>query len=151
MHKAIRRDARINWICNATHKRRETRGLTSAGKRVSAVNFRAIRSLRGYDYEILITWLSLFYYFHSPAVSAKVTDTTTLPSTLPGKSTIPCLSDDTGRRVPVVTPLAFVLESHAGWVRRFSLSKCVTRCLPAGIVIRDLRDCLLAAMSRSLF
>ncbi|KAK9900369.1 60S ribosomal protein L15-B [Cystobasidium minutum MCA 4210] len=32
-HKAIRRDARINWICNAVHKRRETRGLTSAGKR----------------------------------------------------------------------------------------------------------------------
>jgi len=32
-HKAIRRDARINWICDAVHKRRETRGLTSAGKK----------------------------------------------------------------------------------------------------------------------
>merc|ERR1712014_536668 len=31
-HKAIRRDARINWIANAVHKRRESRGLTSAGK-----------------------------------------------------------------------------------------------------------------------
>ncbi|GAA6058679.1 hypothetical protein JCM10212_003367 [Sporobolomyces blumeae] len=31
-HKAIRRDARINWICNPVHKRREARGLTSAGK-----------------------------------------------------------------------------------------------------------------------
>ncbi|BGO99158.1 60S ribosomal protein L15 [Rhodotorula toruloides] len=31
-HKAIRRDARINWICNPVHKRRESRGLTSAGK-----------------------------------------------------------------------------------------------------------------------
>ena len=31
-HKAIRRDPRINWICNAVHKRRELRGLTSAGK-----------------------------------------------------------------------------------------------------------------------
>lgn len=25
-------DARINWICNAVHKHRELRGLTSAGK-----------------------------------------------------------------------------------------------------------------------
>ncbi len=31
-HKAIRRDPRINWICKATHKHRELRGLTSAGK-----------------------------------------------------------------------------------------------------------------------
>ncbi|GAA5972726.1 hypothetical protein JCM11641_002991 [Rhodosporidiobolus odoratus] len=31
-HKAVRRDARINWICNPVHKRRESRGLTSAGK-----------------------------------------------------------------------------------------------------------------------
>jgi large subunit ribosomal protein L15e len=34
-HKAIRRDAKINWIANAVHKRRETRGLTAAGKKVS--------------------------------------------------------------------------------------------------------------------
>jgi large subunit ribosomal protein L15e len=32
-HKAIRRDPRINWICNAVHKHRECRGLTSAGKK----------------------------------------------------------------------------------------------------------------------
>ena len=31
-HKAIRRDARINWICDAVHKHRENRGLTAAGK-----------------------------------------------------------------------------------------------------------------------
>jgi len=31
-HNAIRRDAKINWICNAVHKHREMRGLTSAGK-----------------------------------------------------------------------------------------------------------------------
>merc|ERR1712093_509034 len=31
-HKAIRRDARINWICDSVHKRRESRGLTAAGK-----------------------------------------------------------------------------------------------------------------------
>merc|ERR1712144_182522 len=29
----VRRGARINWICDAVHKRRETRGLTSAGKK----------------------------------------------------------------------------------------------------------------------
>jgi large subunit ribosomal protein L15e len=32
-HKAIRRDARINWICGAVHKHREMRGLTAAGKK----------------------------------------------------------------------------------------------------------------------
>lgn len=30
-HSAIRRDPRINWICKSVHKRREARGLTSAG------------------------------------------------------------------------------------------------------------------------
>eukprot|EP00242_Pyramimonas_sp_CCMP2087_P012052 CAMPEP_0198208192 /NCGR_PEP_ID=MMETSP1445-20131203/11583_1 /TAXON_ID=36898 /ORGANISM="Pyramimonas sp., Strain CCMP2087" /LENGTH=204 /DNA_ID=CAMNT_0043881501 /DNA_START=53 /DNA_END=667 /DNA_ORIENTATION=- len=32
-HKAIRSDARINWIVNPVHKHRECRGLTSAGKK----------------------------------------------------------------------------------------------------------------------
>mmetsp|Transcript_11312 Transcript_11312/g.14115 ORF Transcript_11312/g.14115 Transcript_11312/m.14115 type:complete len:206 (+) Transcript_11312:132-749(+) len=31
-HKAIRKDARINWIVAPTHKHREMRGLTSAGR-----------------------------------------------------------------------------------------------------------------------
>ena len=31
-HITIRNDPRINWICNAVHKHRERRGLTSAGK-----------------------------------------------------------------------------------------------------------------------
>lgn len=31
-HKAIRKDSRINWIVAPTHKRREKRGLTSAGR-----------------------------------------------------------------------------------------------------------------------
>jgi large subunit ribosomal protein L15e len=31
-HNAIRNDARVNWICNPTHKHREMRGLTSAGR-----------------------------------------------------------------------------------------------------------------------
>lgn len=31
-HTKIRRDPRINWIVNAVHKRREKRGLTSAGR-----------------------------------------------------------------------------------------------------------------------
>lgn len=33
MHKAIRDDPRINWICNPTMKHRELRGLTSAGRK----------------------------------------------------------------------------------------------------------------------
>jgi large subunit ribosomal protein L15e len=31
-HKAIRNDARVNWICKAVMKHRERRGLTSAGR-----------------------------------------------------------------------------------------------------------------------
>ena len=30
-HKAIRRDARMNWICKPVHKHRECRGLTAVG------------------------------------------------------------------------------------------------------------------------
>ncbi|ODQ64745.1 putative ribosomal protein, large subunit [Nadsonia fulvescens var. elongata DSM 6958] len=37
-HNAVRRDARINWICNPVHKHREARGLTSAGKKSRGVN-----------------------------------------------------------------------------------------------------------------
>ncbi|GFT41089.1 60S ribosomal protein L15, partial [Nephila pilipes] len=32
-HNAIRNDPKANWICNPEHKRRETRGLTSAGRK----------------------------------------------------------------------------------------------------------------------
>ncbi|KAJ9577358.1 hypothetical protein L9F63_006102, partial [Diploptera punctata] len=32
-HKAIRRDAKINWMCKAVMKHRELRGLTSAGRK----------------------------------------------------------------------------------------------------------------------
>ncbi|KAF0774232.1 hypothetical protein AaE_002068, partial [Aphanomyces astaci] len=39
-HKAIRRDARINWIVNAVHKRREKRGLTSAGRQARGLRQR---------------------------------------------------------------------------------------------------------------
>ena len=31
-HKAIRRDAKINWMCRPVMKHRELRGLTGAGK-----------------------------------------------------------------------------------------------------------------------
>ncbi|BFZ64525.1 60S ribosomal protein L15 [Saitoella coloradoensis] len=37
-HKAIRRDPRINWIANAVHKHRESRGLTAVGKKSRGIN-----------------------------------------------------------------------------------------------------------------
>lgn len=37
-HKAIRRDARYNWIANPVHKHREARGLTSTGKKSRGIN-----------------------------------------------------------------------------------------------------------------
>lgn len=33
MHKAVRDDPRVNWICRPQHKHRELRGLTSAGRK----------------------------------------------------------------------------------------------------------------------
>merc|ERR1712045_1087759 len=33
MHKAIRRDPKINWLCKSVHKHREMRGLTSANRK----------------------------------------------------------------------------------------------------------------------
>jgi len=32
-HSRIQKDAKLNWICRARHKRRECRGLTSSGKK----------------------------------------------------------------------------------------------------------------------
>jgi large subunit ribosomal protein L15e len=43
-HNAVRNDARANWICNAVHKHRELRGLTSAGKK-----YRGLRG-KGHNY-----------------------------------------------------------------------------------------------------
>ncbi|RMJ22711.1 Ribosomal protein L15 [Aspergillus sp. HF37] len=37
-HKAIRRDSRISWICSGVHKHRESRGLTSTGKKSRGIN-----------------------------------------------------------------------------------------------------------------
>ena len=37
-HKAIRRDARINWIVRPVHKHRECRGLTATGKKSRGLN-----------------------------------------------------------------------------------------------------------------
>ena len=50
-HKAIRRDPRINWICEAPQKHREMRGLTSAGKhsrglRKSGIGTKQLRGSR---------------------------------------------------------------------------------------------------------
>jgi len=39
-HTTIRNDPRINWICNPTHKHRELRGLTSAGRKARGLHRR---------------------------------------------------------------------------------------------------------------
>jgi len=46
-HSAIRRDPRINWICQPNKKHREMRGLTSAGKKSRGVGSNA----KGHGYE----------------------------------------------------------------------------------------------------
>lgn len=42
-HKAIRRDPRINWICQGVMKHRELRGLTAAGKSGRGLNVKGHR------------------------------------------------------------------------------------------------------------
>jgi len=46
MHKVIRNDPRINWICNATHKHRELRGLTSAGRKSRGLHRRGKAAIK---------------------------------------------------------------------------------------------------------
>ena len=41
-HKAIRRDPKINWICRPVNKRREERGLTSAGKKYRGLRIKGV-------------------------------------------------------------------------------------------------------------
>jgi len=38
MHKAVRNCPRLNWICNPTHKHRELRGVTSAGRKARSLH-----------------------------------------------------------------------------------------------------------------
>merc|ERR1711877_114793 len=40
---ALRNDAKLNWICNPTHKHREIRGLTGAGKQFRGLRKRGDR------------------------------------------------------------------------------------------------------------
>ncbi|KAI7846132.1 hypothetical protein COHA_000393 [Chlorella ohadii] len=58
-HKAIRKDARVNWICNPVHKHRELRGLTSAGKKLTG--FR----------DALCLHRCVVYFVHDPRILAK--------------------------------------------------------------------------------
>lgn len=46
-HKAVRRDPRINWIATNKHKHRESRGLTSVGKRHRGLRVRGHRDNNG--------------------------------------------------------------------------------------------------------
>ncbi|GMF73656.1 unnamed protein product [Aspergillus oryzae var. brunneus] len=88
-HKAIRRDARINWICNAVHKVRFSCPVLPGG--------------------LLLIWLSanstarpvvLPPLARSPVVSTRATATTTprLAAATPGSSTTPRATGDTVKR-----------------------------------------------------
>lgn len=46
MHKTIRNDPRINWICKPAHKHRELRGVTSAGRKARGLHRRGKSALK---------------------------------------------------------------------------------------------------------
>merc|ERR1719389_1087335 len=46
MHKCIRDDPRINWICQPTMKHRELRGLTAAGRRARGLTAKGKRATK---------------------------------------------------------------------------------------------------------
>merc|ERR1712060_640375 len=46
MHKCIRDDPRINWICKNTMKHRELRGLTAAGRRARGLRAKGKRATK---------------------------------------------------------------------------------------------------------
>ena len=55
-HPAIQHDPKINWICDAVHRRREARGLTGAGRKHRALNgkghgYRKMRPSRYSDWK----------------------------------------------------------------------------------------------------
>ena len=65
-HKAIRRDPKINWIARPTMKRRDERGLTSAGKKFRGLKKKGVadnknRPSRNANYKRR-KWLSLRRY-----------------------------------------------------------------------------------------
>ena len=65
-HKAIRRDPKINWIARPVQKRRDERGLTSAGKKFRGLKQRGVsdnknRPSRNANYKRR-KWLSLRRY-----------------------------------------------------------------------------------------
>ena len=65
-HKAIRRDPKINWICKPVQKRRDERGLTSAGKKFRGLKVKGVsdnknRPSRNANYKRR-KWLSLRRY-----------------------------------------------------------------------------------------
>ena len=57
MHPAIQHDAKLNWVCSSVQKRRDARGLTSAGRKHRALlgkghGFRHVRPSRYADWKI---------------------------------------------------------------------------------------------------
>ena len=46
MHRCIREDPRLNWICNPVHKHRELRGLTAAGRRARGLQSKGKRATK---------------------------------------------------------------------------------------------------------
>merc|ERR1711957_620047 len=46
MHRCIREDPRVNWICNPVHKHRELRGLTAAGRRARGLQSKGKRATK---------------------------------------------------------------------------------------------------------
>lgn len=94
----IRRDARINWIVNPVHKRREARGLTSIGKQVRVT-----------PVGMLDIFSSLFQLFRT-VVLEKVIASTTLLLAPPGKSTTLCPCPDTVDRFQL--SFVFTITCH---------------------------------------
>lgn len=138
-HKAIRRDARINWICNAVHKRRETRGLTSAGKRVS--DCLSARRSTAAAFPDTNNLAAAPPSPHSPAVSEGDTDTTTLLSTQPGRSTTPSHSADTDKRVAELCQdvhAVFFYQGHSTLKKQADSIACRSFLLPYLPIMRSL-------------
>jgi hypothetical protein len=101
-HKAIRRDARINWICDPVHKRREARGLTGAGKKVSSSTQTLCQTVSDPVGVVL----------RRTVVLEKATSSTTRPEGRRGASTTPFLSVVTDREEGVWPAFVALLVLH---------------------------------------
>lgn len=124
-HKAVRRDARINWICNPVHKRRDARGLTAEGKKNRGLG----KGHRHNHQPKKASWRR-----HNTCASISILRFWSQWLTSPSQSLAPPLPLSRGRLSVLFPGLSSLLRSSLADV----LSQLLSACSAISLVIREL-------------